>query len=89
MVLFRIRNSRRLRVKGSDISLSYLPEFVAKNPFPHSSLVMSLVEFMGDLPEEGFLCPVRVVGMYLGTAASLAPRPRSLLISPRCPLRSL
>ena len=44
---------------------------------------------MGDLSEERLLCPVRVVWKYLDTAASLSPRPRSLFVSPHCPLRSL
>ena len=40
-----------------------------------------------DLPEEGLLSPVGVVGTYLDTAASLAPLPMSLFVSPHCPLR--
>ena len=41
--------------QGDDLSLSYLPEFGAKtesecNPLPHSFLVRSLVNFVGDLP---------------------------------------
>ena len=55
---------------GPDLSLSYLPEFVAKteseqNPLPRSFLVKSLLEFVGELPEECLLCPVRAVRSYL------------------------
>ena len=49
--------------KGPDLSLSYLPEFVVKaeserNALPFSFLVKSLMNFVGDLPEERLLCPV-------------------------------
>ena len=44
---------------------------------------------MGDLPEERLLCLVRAARMYLDTTASLAPPPRSLFLSPRCPSRCL
>ena len=49
-----------------DLSLAYLPEFVAKteserNPLPRSFLVKSLEEFVGDLPEECLLCLVCAV----------------------------
>ena len=85
--------SCQVAIKGSDISLSSLPEFVAKtesrrNPLSRSFL-MSLVEFVGDLSVKGLLWLVGVVGIYLDTPASLAPCPRSLLVSPRCPSRSL
>ena len=51
---------------GPDLSLAYLPEFVAKteserNPFPRSLLVKSLEEFVRDLLEERLSCPVRAV----------------------------
>ena len=63
-----------------DISLSYLPEFVAKieserNPLPCSFLVKSLEEFVGDLPEERLLCPVLAVRIYLSLNSSVSPRP--------------
>ena len=79
--------------QGPDISLTYLPEFVAKteserNLLPRSFLVKSLVEFVGDLPEERLLCPVQALQTYLAATASLVPRPRSLFVSPRSPLRS-
>ena len=49
--------SFRVASRGPDISLAYLLEFVAKteserNPLPHSFLVRSLEEFVGNLPEE-------------------------------------
>ena len=86
--------SRRVVSQGPDICLSYLPESVAKteserNPLPLSFLVKSLSEFVGDLPEERLLCLVRAVRVYLDTTSSLIPRPRSLFVSPCCPLRAL
>ena len=45
--------------------------------------VKSLGEFLGDLPEERLLCPVRAVRVCLGMTSSLTPRPRSLFVSPR------
>ena len=86
--------SCRVAFQGPDISLSYLLNFVTKteserNPLPQSFLVKSLVEFVGDLLEERLLCPVRAVRTYLDATSSLAPRPRSLFVSPRCPSRSL
>ena len=60
-----------------------------KNLLPLSFLVKSMVDFVGDLLKERLLCPVRAVSMYLDTAASLAPRSRSLFVSPCCPSRSL
>ena len=80
--------SHRIAAQGSDIVVSYLPEFVAKtesvqNPLPRSFSVKSLGEFLGDLPEERLLCPVRAVRVCLGMTSSLTPRPRSLFVSPR------
>ena len=77
-----------------DLSLSSLPEFVAKteserNPLPHSVLVRSLEEFVGDLPEDRLLCPVRAVRVYLRYTEALRPRPRALFVSPSCPSRAL
>ena len=79
--------------QGPDISSSYLPEFVAKmeperNPLPRSFLIKLLMEFVGDLPEEQLLCPVKAVQTYLDATASLAPRSHSLFVSPHCPSRS-
>ena len=75
--------SCRVASHGPDMSLSHLPEFVAKteserNPLPRSFLVGSLEEFVGDLPEECVLCPVRAVRTYLTVTSSVAPRSRSL-----------
>ena len=55
---------------GSDIYLSYLPEFRAKtessvNPLPRSFCVRSLVDFVGDPPEELLLSPVCALRLYL------------------------
>ena len=78
--------SREVSFCGSDVLLSYLPEFQAKtessvNPLPHSFFVRSLVDFVGDLPEELLLCPVRALQHYLSRTASVSPRPRSLSLS--------
>ena len=86
--------SREVSFSGSDVFLSYLPEFLAKtessvNPLPHSFCVWSLVDFVGDLPEELLLCPVRALRHYLSRTASISPRPRSLFVSPRSPSRPL
>ena len=55
---------------GGDLFLSYLPEFRAKaeseaRPLPRSFCVRSLEDFVGDLPEELLLCPVRALLCYL------------------------
>ena len=86
--------SHRVAFQGSDISLTYLPEFVAKtelerNSLPRSFLVKSLSEFVGDLLEERLLCPVRAVRAYLNATSSLTPRPQSFFVLPCCPSRSL
>ena len=86
--------SCRMASHGPDMSLSYLPEFVAKtesekNPLPRSFLVRSLEEFVGDLSEERVLCPIRAVKIYLHVTDSVTLHPRSLLASPRRPTCSL
>ena len=79
---------------GGDLFLSYLPEFRAKsesasNPLPRSFRVRSLRDFVGSLPGEMSLCPVRSLQVYLHRTASLSPRLRSLFVSPRTPSRPL
>ena len=79
---------------GGDLFLSYLPKFRAKsesssNPLPRSFRVRSLRDFVGSLPDELSLCPVRALQIYLHRTSSLSPRPRSLFVSPRAPSRSL
>ena len=86
--------SRRVAFQGKDLSLSYLPEFVAKtesehNPLPRLFVVKSLEDFVVDLPEGRLLCPVRAVRIYLERTASIAPRPRALFVSASCPTRAL
>ena len=49
--------------QGPDISLSYLPGFVAKtesvrNPLPRFFDVKTLAGFVKDMPEELLLCPI-------------------------------
>ena len=73
---------------GGDIFLSYLPEFLAKsesavNPLPRYFWVRSLQDFVGNLPDELLLCPVRALQIYLTRTSSLSPQPRSLFVSPR------
>ena len=77
--------SCRVAFKGPDFSLSYHPGFVGKtksekNPLPRSFLVRSLEEFVGDLPEERLVYPVRSVRAYLDTTTSLSSRPRSQFV---------
>ena len=79
---------------GGDLFLSYLPEFRAKtesssNPLLRSFRVRSLRDFVGSIPDELSLCPVRALQIYLHRTSSLSPRPRSLCVSPRDPSRSL
>ena len=79
---------------GSDAYLSYLPEFCAKtesavNPLPRSFCVRSLDDFVGNLPDELLLCPVRALCSYLARTSSLVSRPRTLFVSPCSPSRSL
>ena len=80
--------SREVSFSGSDAYLSYLLEFRAKtesavNPLPRSFCVRSLKDFVGDLPDELLLCPVRALRSYLARTSSLSPRPRTLFVSPR------
>ena len=79
---------------GCDLLLSYLHEFQAKsesssNPLPRSFRIKSLRDFVGFLPGELSLCPVRVFQVYLRRTSSLSPRLRSLFVSPRSPSSSL
>ena len=60
--------SRHVAWRGNDVSLSYLPSFVAKtespsNPLPRHFLVRSLVDFVGPDALEILLCPVRALRM--------------------------
>ena len=80
--------SREVSFSGSDAFFSYLPELRAKtesavNPFPCSFCVRSLNDFVGDLPDELLLCPVRALRSYLSRTSSLTPHPRTLFVSPR------
>ena len=82
--------SSAVSMSGKDMFLSYLTEFHAKtespsNPLPRSFCVRSLRDFVGDLPEELLLCPVRALHIYLSRTSSLSPCPRSLFVSPCTP----
>ena len=86
--------SRDVSLSGSDLYLSYLPEFRAKtesspNPLPRSFCVRSLSDFVGDLPDELRLCPVRALHLYISRVSSVSPCPRTLFVSPRSPSWSL
>ena len=79
--------SRDVSLSGSDLYLSYLPQFRAKtessaNPLPRSFCVRSLSDFVGDLPDE-LLCPVRALRVYISCVSSVSPHPRILFVSPR------
>ena len=81
--------SAKVAKLGDDLSLSYLPGFVAKtetehNPIPRSFLLKSLADFAGDLEEDKLLCPVRALSLYLDATRDLSPRPANLFVSPRC-----
>ena len=76
--------SRDVSFSGSDLYLSYLPEFRAKtessaNPLPHSVCICSLSDFVGDLPDELLLCPVHALHVYLSRVSSVSPHPRTLV----------
>ena len=86
--------SAQVSSSGDDLFLSYLPEFRAKTessvrPLPRSFPVRSLRDFVGSLPDELLLCPVRALRLYLFHTASLPSCPRSLFVFPRSPARSL
>ena len=86
--------SRDVSLSGSDAFLSYPPEFRAKtesavNRLPRSFCVRSLDGFVGDLPDELLLCPVRALRAYLSRTSSVMPHPRTLFVSPRSTSRSL
>ena len=86
--------SSKVAKVGGDMSLAYLPGFVAKtesasNPLPRSFLLKSLKDFVGNLEEEYLLCPVRALKFYLARTKDLSPRPSNLFVSPRCRNRAL
>ena len=81
--------SYRVARQGGDLSLSYLPGFVAKteterNPIPRHFILKSLKEFVGDLEDDALLCPVRAIKFYMAATRDLSPRPSHLFVSPRC-----
>ena len=86
--------SKKVSFAGNDVHLSYLPEFRAKteseaNPLPRSFVVKSLSDFVGNLPEELLLCPVRALRIYLSRTENLKPHPRSLFVSPKITYKSI
>ena len=86
----RVGELQAVSSSGGDLFLSYLPEFRAKsesssNPLPRSFLIKSLRDFVGSLPCELPLCPVRSLQIYLRRTSYLSPSPRSLFVSPCSP----
>ena len=70
------------------MTLSYLPEFVAKtesasNPIPRFFTLKSLVDFVGNLVDELALCPVRALRCYLDRTKDMERRPRHLFVATR------
>lgn len=86
--------SKTVSFQGSDVFLSFLPEFQAKteredNPLPRSFIIKSLNDFVGNLNEELVLCPVRALRIYLDRTKDIVNRPRSLFVSPKTSSRPL
>ena len=86
--------SARVAWLGDDLSVSYLPGFVAKtesetNPIPRYFVIKSLSQFVGNAELDRLLCPVRAIKFYLEATKSLVPRPANLFVSPRCRKRPL
>ena len=78
--------SAEVSFSRGDAFLSYLPEFRDKSeseahPLTRSFRVPSLTDFMGSLPDELLLCPVRALRIFLRRTSSLSPRPHSLCVS--------
>ena len=68
--------SHKVTRVGGDLSLAYLPGFVAKtesesNPLPRHFLLKSLKDFVGNLEEESLLCPVRALKFYLNATRDI------------------
>ena len=85
---------RLVAFQGNDIHLSYLKDFRAKtesdaNRLPRSFVVKALNDFVGDLPEELLLCPVRALKAYIARSERLLPSPRSLFRSPKRPKKAI
>ena len=86
--------SSRVAWVGGDMAVSYVSDFVAKteseqNPIPRSFLIKSLKEFVGELEQDYWLCPVRAVKYYIQATKDIVSRPRTLFVSPKCRQRSL
>ena len=79
--------------RGLDMSVSFLPEFVAKtesesNPIPRHFTVRALTDFAAGLEEE-LLCPVRALETYLQRTRKIKNRPRNLFLAPKNPQRPI
>ena len=79
--------SSKVARQGTDLFLSFLPEFVAKtesesNPIPRHFKVKALSDFAAGL-EESRLCPVRALNFYIERTKSIQNRPRNLFLSPK------
>ena len=47
------------------------------------------LSYLPELPDELLLCPVKAVRVYVSRTSSVSPRPRSLFLSPRTPMRPI
>ena len=86
--------SSRVAKRSIHLSLSYLPEFVAKteneaNPIPRSFLIKSLSDYAAGLEEGALLCPVRTLEYYLERTRNIQSRPKNFFVSPRKPQRPI
>ena len=80
--------SARVSSLGTDMSVSYVPSFVAKtesanNQIPRSFIIQSLDNIVGPHEEERLLCPVRALKYYLKETKDIPSRPSNLFVSPK------
>ena len=85
-----LRSLLPVRISSLRIFRSFeLSQESEARPLPRFFRVRSLADFVGALPNELLLCPVRALCCYLSRTSSLPSRPRSLFVSPltpSCPL---
>ena len=82
-----------LSYRGDDLVFRYGPFFLAKieavsHPLPRSVLVLSLTDFVEDLPEL-VLCPVRAIRYLRRAVRSVEFTPSTLFVSPSDPTRHM
>ena len=86
--------SRFVSFSSSAAGVSYVPEFLAKTetavrPLPRSFAIQSLGDFVAGLPDDLLLWPVRSLHVYVSRTSCFVNSPRRLVVSPRCPSRSM